>query len=159
MSYIIGDGGHARAISQQKLSGFVVAIGDNAERKRMVESEAREWGLSVHASAVIADGTSLGEGTMICAGAIICPNVRIGKHCIINTGASIDHDCIIGDYCHVGPHATLCGTVTLEGGVFCGAGSVVIQGRRVGEWSTVGAGGVVVKDVLPNVIVKGNPAC
>jgi acetyltransferase-like isoleucine patch superfamily enzyme len=42
-------------------------------------------------------------------------------------------------------------------GAHIGAGSVVIQGIKIGKWSTIGAGTVVIKDVPDYATVVGNP--
>ena len=42
-------------------------------------------------------------------------------------------------------------------GSFIGAGSVIIPGKRVGAWATVGAGAVVIQDVPDYAVVVGNP--
>jgi len=39
-----------------------------------------------------------------------------------------------------------------------GAGAIVIQGIKIGENVTIGAGSVVINDIPDNTIVVGNPA-
>ncbi len=46
----------------------------------------------------------------------------------------------------------------VEDGASIGGGAVILPGIRVGACAIVGAGAVVVKDVLPGVTVVGNPA-
>lgn len=43
--------------------------------------------------------------------------------------------------------------------VFIGANAIIIGDLNIGENSVIGAGSVVTKDVAPNTIVAGNPAC
>jgi len=43
-------------------------------------------------------------------------------------------------------------------GATIGASATVLQGLAVGEYSFVGAGAVVVRDVPAHVVVKGVPA-
>ncbi|MCD8290746.1 MAG: acetyltransferase [Prevotella sp.] len=139
------------------LSPFIVSIGVNATRKKVVEKLGDTiFGKAVHPSSVVSPSASIGEGTVVMQGTIIQADVRIGKHCIINTGASVDHDCIIGDYVHISPHSTLCGNVHVGEGTWIGAGTTVIPGVRVGNWSVVGAGSVVTKDIPDGVLALGN---
>ena len=42
--------------------------------------------------------------------------------------------------------------------MFIGVNSVVLRDVTIGEYSIVGAGSVVTKDVPPSVVVAGNPA-
>jgi acetyltransferase-like isoleucine patch superfamily enzyme len=86
-------------------------------------------------------------------GAIIQSSVKIGKHSIINTRASIDHDCVIQDYVHIAPGVILCGNVQIGEG----AGTTIMQGIRVGKWSVIGAGSVVLKDIPDHVTAVGSP--
>lgn len=50
------------------------------------------------------------------------------------------------------------GTVRLGNDVFIGVNSVILRDVTIGDYSIIGAGSVVTKDVPPNVVVVGNPA-
>ena len=136
----------------------VVAIGDNALRKKVASSTRHNFTNAIHTSAIISSRATLGLGNMILHGTIIQARAIIGNHVIVNTGARIDHDCVIADYVHVAPGVILCGTVTLGEGALIGAGSIIIPGKKIGAWATVGAGAVVVDDVPDYAVVVGNPA-
>jgi len=136
----------------------IVAIGNNALRKKVAERTKHSFANAVHSSAIISSYASVGLGNMILHGSIVQAQSRIGDHVIINTRASIDHDCVIGNYSHIGPGAILCGCVDVGEGAFIGAGAIVIPGKKIGAWATVGAGSVVTADVPDFAIVAGNPA-
>ena len=137
---------------------LIIAIGDNLARKIVAEEKVRHrFGTARHISAIIEKQVPIGEGTVIFHGTIIQAGSKVGRQVILNTGVSVDHDCIIGDFVHIAPHATLCGNVTLDEGAMVGAGAVVLPGLHIGEWSVIGAGTVVTKDVPPNSVIAGNP--
>ena len=137
----------------------VIAVGHNAARKRIAESiTGVRWATVVHPSAVVHETVRLGTGTVVFAGAVIQPDTLVGAHAIINTGASADHDNDLGDYVHLAPGTRLAGDVTLEAGVFMGIASAAVPGVRVGAWTTVGAGGVVTRDLPSGVTAVGIPA-
>lgn len=137
----------------------VLAIGDNAARKRAVERlHGIEWVPLVHPSAWVHDSVVIGPGTVVFAGAQLQPDTHVGAHVIVNTGATVDHDCRLHDYVHIAPGVNLAGTVTLEEGAFLGIGSHAIPGRRIGAWTQVGAGATVIHDLPPRVTAVGNPA-
>ena len=48
--------------------------------------------------------------------------------------------------------------IIIESGSFIGARSFILPGITIGENAIVGACSVVTKNVLPNTIIKGNPA-
>jgi sugar O-acyltransferase (sialic acid O-acetyltransferase NeuD family) len=137
----------------------LIAVGDNRLRRHLSQRFTQvDWQTAVHPQAYVHPSAQIGIGTVVFAGAVIQPDAVIGKHCIINTGATVDHDCQIGDYAHVAPGCHLAGGVVLGDGVLMGISSAVIPGVKVGAWATVGAGGVVVDNLPPEVLALGVPA-
>lgn len=134
----------------------IIAIGNNATRKKIAESLNASFGTAIHPSAIISPRATIGEGTVVMPGAIINTDVEIGRHCIINTGVSVDHECRIADFVHLSPHATLCGNVSVGEGSWIGAGTIVIQGISIGKWAVVGAGSVITEDVPDYTLAFGN---
>ena len=147
MIKIIGDGGHAKVCrfiehaSGYGKDGELIAIGDNADRKRNVQNNKKYTSL-VDPSAVISGVVMIGEGTVIMENVVIQTGVTIGKHCIINAGAVVTHDCIIGDYAHIAPGVNLCGGVTVGEGALMGVNSCAVPGAVIPPWTTIKAGEV-----------------
>lgn len=146
----------------KKLDGlFVVAIGDNLTRKKILEriNLAREKFVRViHPSSIIGSNVEIGEGTMIISGVIVNTYSKIGAHVILNTSSSVDHHSIIEDFVHIAPGVHTGGNVKVEEGAFIGIGASIIPGIKIGKWSIVGAGSVVTKDVPDYATAVGNPA-
>lgn len=136
----------------------VLAIGANAARKRLATELPLSWRTVVHPRATVHDSVRLGEGTVVFAGAVIQPDTTLGAHAIVNTGATVDHDGRLGDFVHLAPGVHLAGGVTVGEGAFLGVNAGVIPGRTIGDWTTVGAGGIVVRDLPPGVTAIGVPA-
>ncbi len=139
---------------------FIVAVGNNTHRKRIVEQEllgTRDFATLVHPAAVISRRADIDRGSVVMAGATVNVGAEIGQHCIINTNASIDHDCVIGNYVHISPNAALAGNVWVGEGTHVGIGATVIQGIKIGKWCTLGAGAVIIRDVPDGSTVVGNP--
>lgn len=135
----------------------VCAIGENVARRRVVERLDLRWTTTVHPFAWIAPGAVIGEGTVVFAGAIVQPGAVIGRHVIVNTKTSIDHHVHVGDFAHLAV-AHLAGAASIGDGAFLALNSTVLPGVTVGEWSTVGAGAVVTRNVAAGVTVVGVPA-
>ncbi len=136
----------------------ILCIGNNATRKKIVNTSTYNYGTAIHPTAILSSDVLIGPGTVVMAGVIINPGSCIGKHCIVNTAAVIDHDAVIEDYVHISPNATLAGNVTAREGAWVGAGATIIQGITIGRWAVIGAGAVVIKDIPGHAVVVGNPA-
>jgi len=143
--------------------GFCIAIGNPHGRIRIkLHKFLRGYGLSpitiAHPSAVIEKDVIIGEGSQIMAGTILNTHVIIGQQCIINTKCSVDHECYLADGVEIGPGATLCGLVSVKKNGWICAGATVLPRLTIGEDAIVGAGAVVIQDVLENSVVVGVPA-
>jgi acetyltransferase EpsM len=136
---------------------FIVSIGDNKKRKRVVGLINALFVNAIHPKSVVSRFSKVLEGTVVMAGAIISANVTIGKHCIINTGAIVGHDCVIEDFVHISPNGSVAGNVKIGEGAHLGTGVTIIQGITIGKWAVVGAGAVIIEDVPDNAVVVGIP--
>jgi sugar O-acyltransferase (sialic acid O-acetyltransferase NeuD family) len=138
-----------------------VAIGNNKRREIML-SQLSIAGASIpiliHPSAIIGEKVEVGTGTVVMAMAVINCCSRIGEGCIVNTGATIDHDNVIEDYVHISPGAHLAGTVRIGKGTSLGIGSLVSNNLNITNNSIIGAGTVVIRDIIETGTYVGVPA-
>jgi len=142
-------------------SDIFVAIGNNATRQKILdklEAEGANITVLVHPDAIIGEQVELGIGTIVMAGVIINCCTKVGKGCIINTGSTLDHDNVIEDYVHISPGANLAGTVRVGKGSWLGVGSAVSNNVNITGGCKVGAGAVVVKDIIEPGTYVGVPA-
>ena len=151
-----------KALSETLDSGHVaIGIGDNYVRYEKFQ-QVRLCGLKpmnvIHPSAHISRFVELGVGITILAGAVINPGTVIEDNVCVNTAASIDHDNILEASCHIFPNATLTGGVRVGQFAYVGSGAVIAPNLVVNKYSQVGAGAVVLKDVVEGVLVAGVPA-
>lgn len=140
---------------------IVVAIGDNAARKRLVERLAlpdKLYATVIHPSAVLSPTSFIGNGSVVMAGAVLNADAVVGRHAIVNTNAVVEHDCRAGDFAHISPAAAMAGASVLEDGAHAGVGSCLLPGITVGAWSTLGAGAVAIRNVPANCTAVGVPA-
>ena len=173
---IFGKGGHANVISsfirKDQLIGlwdesdylsapttgkWIVAIGDNSIRERIVKEVLVDYRFASVISINSIIRGNIGIGTSVHDFSTIQANSSIGDHCIINTSSSIDHDCQIDSFVHIAPNSTLCGGVKVGAGSMIGAGSVILPNIRIGKNSIIGAGSVVTKDIGNGCKGWGNP--
>jgi sugar O-acyltransferase (sialic acid O-acetyltransferase NeuD family) len=140
---------------------FVVAIGDNTTRRKIVSQlkvASVKFGTAVHPSAVVAPSAFIGEGTVVMPNAVINADAYVGEHVIVNTAATIDHDCRIEDFVHISPGVHMAGGVQIGCCAHIGIGASLIPGVRVGCDTIVGAASCVIRDLPENVIAVGCPA-
>ncbi len=138
-----------------------VAVGNNAIREKLllnVENLGVVIPTLIHPNAVVGQNVNLGIGTVVIAGAVINCGSVIGKGCIINTLSSIDHDCYIDDFVHISPGTHIAGTVNIGKYTWVGIGANVINNISIVNECIIGAGTVIIKDILKSGIYVGNPA-
>jgi sugar O-acyltransferase (sialic acid O-acetyltransferase NeuD family) len=153
----------ANCASEVGADAFVVAIGDNFTRGRILEREHNAnphlHALPiVHPSAVIAHDATLGMGAILLAGAVIGNGSTIGRGVLLGTNSSVDHDGYVADHASLGPGATTGGTVRIGRASAIGLGANVVHGVSIGDDTVIGAGALVLDDVPSGVVAFGMPA-
>lgn len=139
-------------------NAFIIAIGNNETRVKIAEQLPVQWYRAVHPRAVVSAYAVLGQGTVVMPGAVINAGACVGNHCIINTCAVVEHDCVLEDYVHISPNAALGGTVTVGAKSHIGIGTSVRNNVAICDGCVIGAGAVVVKDILELGTYVGVPA-
>jgi len=80
--------------------------------------------VSVHTSAIVDPGASLGDGTSVWHFAHVCGGARIGARCTLGQGVYVGNDVVIGDNVKIQNNVSVYDAVTLEDDVFCGPSMV-----------------------------------
>ena len=116
---------------------------------------------------VIGDNCNIGQNVVISPQVVLGKNVKVQNNVSIYTGVTCDDDVFLGpsmvftnvinprsainrknEYAktHVGKGATI------------GANATIVCGNTIGEYAFIGAGAVIVKNILPYSLWIGNPA-
>ena len=111
----------------------------------------------IHPSVKLNRTVDIGDGCIIYENSIITANISIGNHVIVSPRCGIGHDSILHDYCSLLWNVNVSGNVVLEEGVTMGSGSTIIQGKKVGCGSFIGAGAVVIEDIVKDSTAVGVP--
>ena len=135
----------------------IIAIGDNAARKRIADRLDLDWVTVVHPFSWLHPEVPLGPGTVVCSSVSAQVGADIGAHTIINNGSGVGHDAQVGDFVHLAV-SHVGAESRVDEGAFLEFGSVVLPRLIVGAWAMVGAGAVVMAEVRPGATVIGNPA-
>ena len=80
--------------------------------------------ISIHSSAIVDDGATIGEGSRVWHFVHVCSGAQIGKGVSLGQNVFVGNKVIIGDRCKVQNNVSVYDNVTLEEGVFCGPSMV-----------------------------------
>lgn len=121
---------------------------------------------------VVLEGAVIGEDCNINAFVFIENDVVIGNRVTIKSGVQIWDGITIEDDVFIGPNVTFTNDkyprskqypeafdrTVIKRAATIGANATILPGITIGEYSMVGAGSVVTRDVPPKGLVIGNPA-
>lgn len=125
-----------------------------------------------HFSHIMKD-CEIGEGSNIGQNVVISPKVILGKNVKVQNNVSIYTGVICEDDVFLGPSMVFTNIINprsaiirrdqyvktlVKKGASIGANATIVCGHYIGEYSFIGAGAVVTKEVLPFALVVGNPA-
>lgn len=155
--------GGTELLKEMKSEIWVVcAVGAARVRKMIIEKIKTypnvRFATLIDPSAILSDRVSIGEGSIICAGSIVTVDIQIGCHVILNLDCTVGHDVCLEDFVTVYPSVNVSGNVLVEECAELGTGTQIIQGKRIGTQTIVGAGAVVVKDLPEKCTAVGSPA-
>jgi UDP-2-acetamido-3-amino-2,3-dideoxy-glucuronate N-acetyltransferase len=121
----------------------------------------------VNPGAVIGARCSLGQNVVVMSGTKIGDNVKIQNNVSIYEGVELEDDVfcgpsmvftnVVNPRSHVSRKHEYQRTL-VKRGASIGANATVVCGATLGEYSFIGAGAVVTKDVLPYALMAGVPA-
>lgn len=148
-------------VGDSSFDSAFAAIGDNrvrSEIQRRFQKRGYEFVRVVHPHTAISPQARLGDGSIAVAGVVVNCDAIVGRGVILNTLSSVGHGCHVGDYAQLASGVNLGGACTIGEGVFLGMGAKVVPLVRVGDWSVVGAGSVVLEDLPDRHFCVGIPA-
>ena len=137
-------------------------------------------GSSIWHLAQVREDVRMGENCIVGRGAYIGTGVVMGDNCKVQNYALVYEPARLGDGVFIGPAVVLTNDtyprainpdgsqksahdwepvgVTIGRGAAIGARATCVAPVRIGEWATIAAGAVVVKDVPSYALVAGVPA-
>ena len=116
---------------------------------------------------------SIGERCNIGQNVVISPEVILGNNVKVQNNVSIYTGVICEDDVFLGPSMVFTNVMNprsavnrrneyqktlVKKGASIGANATIVCGNNIGEYSFIGAGSVVIQEVLPYALVVGNPS-
>ncbi len=116
---------------------------------------------------------TIGENCNIGQNVVVSPEVILGNNVKVQNNVSIYTGVICEDDVFLGPSMVFTNIINprsaverrdkymktlVKKGATIGANATVICGNTIGEYAMIGAGAVITKEVLPYMLVVGNPA-
>lgn len=169
------------SLSEPQADAMLISSGVRIVESADVSAEASiDDGTSIWHLAQVRERARIGASCIVGRGAYIGPGVVMGDNCKIQNYALVYEPAQLEDGVFVGPAAVLTNDtyprainhdgspksssdwdpvgVNVRRGVSVGARAVCVAPLTIGEWATIAAGAVVVKDVPAYALVAGVPA-
>lgn len=138
----------------------LVAIADSNSRLKIVKKLEKtnvKFPSIIHPSVIASQLKEIGEGSVIQAGCIFASNTRIGNHVQINLDCTIGHDSFLDDFVTLTTGVHVNGNNDIGAGTYIGTGVVTKEKIKIGKWSIIAAGTVLLNNVPSYSMYAGIP--
>lgn len=140
----------------------VIAIGNPSVRSKIVDKLKNNSNIDypniIAKDVGISDTCKIGIGNIICTHTVLTVNITLGNFNHINLDCTVGHDVILNNFVTVYPSVNVSGNVTIGNCSELGTGTQIIQGKKITDNVIIGAGSVVIKDIMKNGTYVGSPA-
>jgi|TARA_B110000967_G_scaffold209914_1_gene268561 UDP-2-acetamido-3-amino-2,3-dideoxy-glucuronate N-acetyltransferase len=126
------------------------------------------WHFShIMSNCIIGESCNLGQNVVVSPEVILGKNVKVQNNVSIYTGVICEDDVFLGPSMVftnvINPRSAINRKneylkTTVKKGATIGANATIVCGNNIGEFSFIGAGAVVTKEVLSYALVVGNPS-
>ena len=133
-----------------------------------IGNDVKIWHFShLMPGAEIGDNCNIGQNVVIATGVILGKNVKVQNNVSIYEGVICEDDVFLGPSMVftnvINPRSAVVRKneyrqTIVKKGASIGANATIVCGNNIGEYSFIGAGAVVTKEIPPYALVIGNPA-
>jgi len=133
-----------------------------------IGKETNIWHFShIMSNCVIGDNCNLGQNVVISPEVILGNNVKVQNNVSIYTGVVCEDDVFLGPSMVftniINPRSAIkrknqYAKTLVKRGASIGANATIVCGNTIGEFASIVAGAVVLKDIPPYALVVGNPS-
>ena len=156
---LLGGTDYLRSIKEET---YIVCSINNGRIRQMLVNKAMQnpcirLATIIDPQTIIAEGAKIGDGAIVFGYCYVAINATLKNNVILNAFVDVGHDDVIGECVTISPQASVAGKVSVGDCCYIGAGAHIIQGHTICEDVTIGAGGVVVKDICEPGTYVGVP--
>jgi acetyltransferase EpsM len=116
------------------------------------------WVTFIHPMAYVSPMVKLGPGCIVMPNAIIQPGTTLGKCCTVMFGALVGHDGNVGNFCFFDSGSISGAYLKIGDAVHVGTNATIRELLTIKNYSKVGMGAVLLKNVEEGEVWVGNPA-
>jgi sugar O-acyltransferase (sialic acid O-acetyltransferase NeuD family) len=144
-------------------SAFVAVSYTNLNRLRsrlyqMTKAKGYKLPSYVSSHAAIARNVEVGDNCFILENVNVQRGAKIGSNVTLWSGSSIGHRTVVRDNCFLASHVAVSGFCEVGEGSFLGVNCCLRDQVHIGKDCVVGAGAVVLEDLVGGQVYVGNPA-
>ena len=133
-----------------------------------IGSGVKIWHFShIMRDCIIGENCNIGQNVVVSSGVVLGKNVKVQNNVSLYEGVICEDDVFLGPSAVftnvINPRSAIVRKneyqkTTVKKGASIGANATIVCGNDIGEYSFIGAGAVVTKEVPPYALVMGNPA-
>jgi acetyltransferase EpsM len=113
----------------------------------------------IHPTAIVPKGyCKLGKGVLMAPLSQLSPDTTVSNNCILLPNSFLGHNSFMDEYSSIATNAVVGAHVHVGKGVHIGSNATIRETVKIGDFSFVGMGAVVLEDVPEYAVVVGNPA-
>jgi sugar O-acyltransferase (sialic acid O-acetyltransferase NeuD family) len=146
-------------LKEKQGAAVVIANGTAAVRKNIFNKyQGFQFPNIIHPNVDVHKTVRMGKGNIIKIACVLTVDIVLGDNNYINRGVQIGHDVVLGSHNVLNPGSILSGGVVCVDANNFGAHSTVLQYLTLGDNNTLGAGGVLTKNIEHDQLLLGVPA-
>ena len=113
----------------------------------------------IHPTAIIPKGyCKIGHGVMFAPLSQLSPDTTVSNNCMLLANSFLGHNSFMDEFSSIATNSVVGAHVHIGKGVHVGSNATIRETVKIGDFSFIGMGAVVLEDVPEHSIVVGNPA-